>query len=98
VTETEKERKARSFIAGALSLIDGMQHPYGGITQGKELAAPMALLELAASTLDGKDEKREAKNAGDRARRAKAKTAPKKARPKKGKGWGAALTGGKLDS
>ena len=80
--ETEKLRKARSFIAGAVSLLDGMQHPYSGIREGKELEAPVALLELARQTLDAKDEAREKKNAGDRARRAKPKPKPKLAKRK----------------
>lgn len=85
MAETEKVRKARSYIAGALSLLDGMQRPYGGILEGKELEAPQALLDLARATLDGKPAAREKKDAGDRERRAEAPVKPKP-RPRKRRG------------
>jgi hypothetical protein len=81
VVETEKQRKARSYIAGAVKLLDELQYFHGGLSKGSELDAPVALLELARSTIDGRDEAREKKNARDRERRAKAKTQPK-AKPK----------------
>lgn len=97
MVETENLRKARSYIDGARSLLDGMQHPYGGIREGKELEAPVALLELARSTLDRKDGARELKNAADRERRAKAKAKPTP-HPRKRRGYqsGAASGAGTL--
>lgn len=80
--ETESQRVARSYLAGALSLLEGMDRPYGGITKAEDLEAPMALLVLAGSRLGGKDDAREKKIAGDRGRRAKAKTKPRP-RPRK---------------
>lgn len=80
--ETDRVRKARSYIAGALWLLDECHRPFGGATVAEDLDAGMALLELARTTLDGKDAAREKKNAGDRARRAKAKPKPKAAKRK----------------
>lgn len=72
--ETKKERTVKSYIAGAVSLLDEWQHGYSGTPKAEDLAPPMALLESARELLDGGSAARELKNAGDRARRAKVKT------------------------
>lgn len=70
---TEKQRIAKSYVAGAVALLEELQGPYGADLRPNDLAPPMKLLDCAAGLVDGKDEKREKKNAGDRARRAKPK-------------------------
>lgn len=82
MTETTVQKKARKLAEGARSLLDELPGEYGTGLAAEDLIVPRELLTMATLLLDGKDEAREKKNAGDRARRDRAKTAPRKPKRK----------------
>lgn len=86
MTETKSQRIARSYVAGAVSLLDQFQHPYGSPTMPEDLEAAAALLELARKTLDGGVVKREkiAERTRERFSKPKPKSRTRKKRPTPG--------------
>lgn len=73
--ETKTQRLAKSYLAGAMKLLDVLQFPGVPAVTPEELEPVEHLIGRARELVDGRADKRERKNAGDRKRRAKKKGA-----------------------
>lgn len=85
MVDTEKQRIVKSYVAGVIALLDPLQALYRVPVKADDLRPALVLLASAVELLEEEVAARERKNVGDRARRAKKKTAanprPRRRRP-----------------
>lgn len=80
---SDRPAAAKSYVAVSAWILSEVQSAFSDVELLDGIASVQELLKSARALLDGKDEAREKKNAGDRARRARQKTSP--AKPKRGR-------------
>lgn len=77
MAETKSQRIARSYIAGAIALLEELQYPAMSHRLARDLVAPIKMLEDARELVDHRDVEREKIAERVRERFSKPKSKPK---------------------